>query len=164
MEMKDVQIGEAVDVKEFGRGVVKGIDNGKITVKGDHGSWCESNHLNLKFTGMTEKSGFSFSTHEKQQEVSQDMSSGASDHQNHYKAAARQPIEFMQELMSPEAFDGFLLGNILKYRLRAGFKDDTEKDLEKAAQYAHWRELAKKGIMIDPERDVVPEGFTYEVV
>ena len=89
---------------------------------------------------------------------------GASDRQNHYKNAARQPIEFMQELMTPEAFDGFLLGNILKYRLRAGYKDDAEKDLEKAAQYAYWRELSQKGITIDPERDVVPSGFTYKVI
>lgn len=164
MCLEDVKIGDIVDVEGFGRGVVKGIDNGKIAVNGDHNTWYWGDPHDLKFTGMTEKSGSSFSTHGKQQEVPQDTSSGASDHQNHYKAAARQPIEFMQELMSPEAFDGFLLGNILKYRLRAGFKDDTEKDLEKAAQYAHWRELAKKGIMIDPERDVVPEGFTYEVV
>ena len=90
--------------------------------------------------------------------------SGTSERQSHYKNAARQPIEFMQELMTPEAFDGFLLGNILKYRLRAGFKDDANKDIEKAAQYAYWRELAQKGVMIDPERDVVPSGFTYEVV
>jgi hypothetical protein len=157
--MKDVQIGEAVDIEGFDRGVVRRTENGDVVFEGERNRGYFSNINDLKVTRMIE------STASKgQQEIPQDTSSGASDHQNHYKAAARQPIEFMQELMSPEAFDGFLLGNILKYRLRAGFKDDTEKDLEKAAQYAHWRELAKKGIMIDPERDVVPEGFTYEVV
>ena len=89
---------------------------------------------------------------------------GTAKAQTHYQKASRQPIELMQAIMGAEAFDGFLLGNILKYRLRAGFKGDANKDIEKAAQYAYWRELAQKGVMIDPERDVVPSGFTYEVV
>lgn len=158
---KDVRVGDVVRTVNWGRGVVKHTDlkeDGKgVAVefenpdehfhdcdgycKDTHGYWLDVSDLALVAHG-----------------------GGTSDQQNHYKNAARQPIEFMQELMTPEAFDGFLLGNILKYRLRAGFKDDANKDIEKAAQYAYWRELAQKGVMIDPERDVVPSGFTYEVV
>ena len=89
---------------------------------------------------------------------------GTAKAQAHYQKASRQPIELMQAIMGAEAFDGFLVGNILKYRLRAGYKDDPGKDIEKAAQYAYWRELSQKGITIDPERDVVPDDYTYEVI
>ena len=167
---KDVKTGDVVRVLALGRGVVKYIDleeDGKLVAvefensdehfhdcdghcKDKHGYWLSASNLALVA---------------REEDVAKsDERDGTSDQQNHYKNAARQPIEFMQELMTPEAFDGFLLGNILKYRLRAGFKDDASKDIEKAAQYAYWRELAQKGVMIDPERDVVPSGFTYEVV
>lgn len=167
MKLENVKKGDAVEIEGFGCGTVKGVDDGKIVVKRDHNSWYWSDPHDLNVIRMdtgVEKSDAENTTSEEQQEVSQDASKGTADYQGHYKAAARQPIEFMQALIEPDAFDGFLLGNIIKYRLRAGFKGDAEKDIEKAAQYAYWRELAKKGIMIDPERDVVPEGFTYEVV
>lgn len=173
---KDVRVGDVVRTVNWGRGVVKYIDSRKVGedvavefyspdeylhdcdghCKDRHGWWLSASDLVLVAHG----GGMSKETSEKEEHTD----SGTSDCQNHYKNAARQPIEFMQELMTPEAFDGFLLGNILKYRLRAGFKDDANKDIEKAAQYAYWRELAQKGVMIDPERDVVPSGFTYEVV
>lgn len=176
MLLKDVKVGDVVLVGCWGRGVVKDIDpedkGEEVAVEFDgskkyfhdcdgcckdkHGYWLPASDLELVAHG----GGISKETSEKEEHPN----SGTSDQQNHYKNAARQPIEFMQELMTPEAFDGFLLGNILKYRLRAGYKDDAEKDIEKAAQYAYWRELAQKGVMIDPERDVVPSGFTYEVV
>jgi len=91
------------------------------------------------------------------------MSDETVKNQNHYKVSARQPIEIMQTLMTSKGFDGFLLGNILKYRLRAGYKGDAEKDMNKAAQYAYWRRLAQAGITIDPARHVVPDDFTYEI-
>ena len=167
---KDVKVGDVIRTVRWGRGVVKYIDPRRVGediavefgnpdtyfhdcdghCKDRHGWWLSASDLALVARG--------------EDAAKSDERDGMSDRQNHYKNAARQPIEFMQELMTPEAFDGFLLGNILKYRLRAGFKDDANKDIEKAAQYAYWRELAQKGVMIDPERDVVPSGFTYEVV
>ena len=70
---------------------------------------------------------------------------GASDKQQHYINAAMQPIELMQRLFSKEQFEGFLLGNILKYSLRA-----------------YWLGLAKMGKMIEPTKDVVPINFVYK--
>ena len=175
---KDIKIGDVVRVVGWGRGIVRGVNlegDGKgVAVefenwdehfhncdgycKEKHGYWLSASDLALVAHGED------VAKEENTPEKEEHPSSGTSERQSHYKNAARQPIEFMQELMTPEAFDGFLLGNILKYRLRAGYKDDAEKDIEKAAQYAYWRELAQKGVMIDPERDVVPFGFTYEVV
>mgnify|MGYP001003945849 CR=1 FL=1 len=175
---KDVKVGDVVSTVRWVRGVVKYIDSRKVGediavefenpdtylhdcdghCKDRHGWWLSASDLALVARGKDAAKEAETS------ETEEHPNSGTADQQNHYKNAARQPIEFMQELMTPEAFDGFLLGNILKYRLRAGFKDDANKDIEKAAQYAYWRELAQKGVMIDPERDVVPSGFTYEVV
>ena len=41
---------------------------------------------------------------------------------NHYVASAMQPIQVMQAIMTPEQFSGFLIGNIIKYRMRCNYK------------------------------------------
>lgn len=55
---------------------------------------------------------------------------------NHYKNCVIEPIEVIEKSLTPEEFRGFLLGSVLKYRLRAGHK--TEGDIEKAMQYEEW--------------------------
>lgn len=44
-------------------------------------------------------------------------------------------IEIIASAMTREAFHGFCLGNIIKYRLRAGNKDALEQDIGKADFY-----------------------------
>ena len=44
----------------------------------------------------------------------------------------------MHELLTHEQFIGFLHGNIIKYALRMGYKDDRVKEAEKIEQYASW--------------------------
>lgn len=44
-------------------------------------------------------------------------------------------IEVIARSMTEEAFYGFCLGNVIKYRLRAGKKESAEKDLAKAEFY-----------------------------
>ena len=61
-----------------------------------------------------------------------------------------QPIEIMQAQMTPEAFMGFLRGNILKYTCRAGKKDDLTKETAKILRYAEWLHKAAQGKKIDP--------------
>jgi len=46
-----------------------------------------------------------------------------------------QVIEIIASSMSTEAFHGYCLGNILKYRLRAGNKDNAIQELAKADKY-----------------------------
>ena len=46
-----------------------------------------------------------------------------------------QVIEIIASSMSTEAFHGYCLGNVLKYRLRAGNKDDTTQEIRKADKY-----------------------------
>lgn len=56
---------------------------------------------------------------------------------NHYMVQKIQPIRFMQASLSPEAFTGFLKGNILKYVMREGYKNGVE-DVKKAQVYLNW--------------------------
>lgn len=69
-------------------------------------------------------------------------------HDKHYREAVVEPILVMQALFSHDEFIGYLKGNILKYRLRAGHKDGEKgmkSDLDKIHVYEEWLERAKKG-------------------
>lgn len=52
----------------------------------------------------------------------------------HYKDMAIQPWDAMRAWMTPEAFRGFLLGNVIKYAARHQAKGGLE-DLRKASHY-----------------------------
>lgn len=86
---------------------------------------------------------------------------GTADAQEHYKESAMQPIEVMQTLLSPEQFKGFLIGNVIKYSMRAEHKGQTVSDYGKARQYAWWYHLVKADgdYRIKPVDDVPPEDF-----
>lgn len=69
-------------------------------------------------------------------------------HDKHYRETVVEPILVMQALFSRDEFIGFLKGNILKYRLRAGHKGGEKgmkADLDKIHVYEEWLERAKKG-------------------
>lgn len=68
----------------------------------------------------------------------------------HYQVGDKQPIEIMQDVMTPEEFCGYLRGNVIKYSLRMGHKDSKEIDAKKAAQYSKWLAQALAGKKIDP--------------
>ena len=44
-------------------------------------------------------------------------------------------IDVIQRVLTPEQFEGYLIGNFLKYRLRAGKKDDLAQDIAKSEWY-----------------------------
>ena len=68
----------------------------------------------------------------------------------HYQVGSQQPIEIMQDYMTKEQLIGFLRGNIIKYTLRLGRKDDQLKEAGKIEQYAKWLRLVIQGDRIDP--------------
>lgn len=69
-------------------------------------------------------------------------------HDKHYNGCIIEPILLMQKYLTKEQFEGFLLGNIIKYRVRAGHKDDAKKDIDKAMRYEQWlREFQEKGAL-----------------
>lgn len=55
---------------------------------------------------------------------------------DYYKSNGLSPIgAFKQGLISKDEYRGFLIGNIIKYTIRAGKKDNAIKDLNKAKHY-----------------------------
>ena len=52
----------------------------------------------------------------------------------HYVSMAVQPWEVMEAVMTREEFIGFLKGNIIKYSMRQGKKEDTD-DIGKLQHY-----------------------------
>lgn len=75
---------------------------------------------------------------------------GTTEAAKHYQIADMQPIEIMQAYLTKEQFIGFLRGNVIKYILRMGHKDDVIKDAEKACQYAEWLVKALRDERIVP--------------
>lgn len=60
-------------------------------------------------------------------------------------------MDVIRNTLSYEEFVGYLKGNVLKYRLRAGKKDNAEQDLAKAARYEHLvRTLIDEGELFEP--------------
>ena len=54
----------------------------------------------------------------------------------HYQDMPTQPWDVMQAVLTPEEFEGFLKGNIIKYSMRAGKKQGCTDDADKAKHYA----------------------------
>lgn len=55
----------------------------------------------------------------------------------HYKQGGLEVITILRKKLTKEEFKGFCKGNILKYVLRAEYKNGAE-DYRKAAQYLKW--------------------------
>lgn len=54
----------------------------------------------------------------------------------HYKECLIEPFYLMADLLTVEEFIGFIKGNTIKYAMRAPFKGQSEKDLEKYKYYS----------------------------
>jgi len=56
----------------------------------------------------------------------------------HYNHAGIECIEAIEAALTPEEFKGYLKGNVMKYISRAGKKDATLQELNKAKTYLQW--------------------------
>lgn len=60
---------------------------------------------------------------------------------DHYKSGGIETIDYLQAKLSHEEFVGFCRGNALKYISRAGMKDATAQEIDKAIWYlTRWRD------------------------
>jgi hypothetical protein len=57
------------------------------------------------------------------------------DNKHHQLWEGTQSLDIMKKVLTDEEYKGFLKGNILKYQLRLGKKDDTEKEIQKIKDY-----------------------------
>ena len=66
-------------------------------------------------------------------------------HDKHYLESVVEPIKVMEKLFTKEELKGFIKGNILKYRLRMGHKDDIQKEMDKIRVYEQWLAELERG-------------------
>ena len=66
-------------------------------------------------------------------------------HDKHYLESVVEPIKVMEKLFTKEELKGFIKGNILKYRLRMGHKDDIQKEMDKSRVYEQWLAKLERG-------------------
>jgi hypothetical protein len=57
---------------------------------------------------------------------------------SHYTVGGIETIDYMQAKSTAEEFRGHLRLTAIKYLSRAGYKDNTLKDLKKAQEYLTW--------------------------
>ena len=66
-------------------------------------------------------------------------------HPSHYKALGMEVKDIIKMILESDEYsdltpwEAYCLGNELKYRLRAGFKDDPDQDIKKAMKYFEFR-------------------------
>lgn len=64
-------------------------------------------------------------------------SSSIATHPDHYTHGGIEAIDYMAVKLTPEQFQGYCIGNVIKYASRFRHKDGI-KDLEKAKDYLNW--------------------------
>ena len=55
---------------------------------------------------------------------------------SYYDAGGIEVLRILKAKLTPEQFEGWLLGNIIKYSTRANFKDQFDRDIEKINIYS----------------------------
>lgn len=77
--------------------------------------------------------------------VNEDRVQKVEEYDKHYLEAVVEPIKVMEKLFTKEELKGFIKGNILKYRLRMGHKDDIQKEMDKIRVYEQWLAKFERG-------------------
>lgn len=63
----------------------------------------------------------------------------------HYKRMPVEPIKVIRGVLTPEQLEGFYWGNAIKYLLRAPYRGEYEKDMDKMVTFVHWlKDLRQK--------------------
>lgn len=57
---------------------------------------------------------------------------------SYYDEGGIEVLDVIKAKLTPEQYKGYLLGNSIKYALRANFKGTKERDIEKLANYSRW--------------------------
>jgi hypothetical protein len=64
------------------------------------------------------------------------MNEPLDDEASYYDVGGIEVFQILRAKLTPEQFEGFILGNIIKYVCRLNFKGNKEEDIRKARIYA----------------------------
>ena len=83
------------------------------------------------------------------------------DEPEYYAGNGLSPLEaFKKGLLSREETIGFIKGNVIKYTVRAGKKDNASKDIVKAIDYlTHLKELYESDDRSNQAQELVKQAF-----
>jgi len=56
----------------------------------------------------------------------------------HYNSGGIETLDYIKAKLTLDQFQGFCMGNVLKYTSRANTKGNFKRDMEKAAYYSKW--------------------------
>ena len=56
----------------------------------------------------------------------------------YYDQGGIEVLDVIKAKLTPEQYEGYLLGNSIKYNLRLNWKGSKERDAEKAKNYSKW--------------------------
>lgn len=59
------------------------------------------------------------------------------------KGGTTEALDVIRATLTPSQYEGYLMGNVLKYKLRGGDKGDPEGDRTKAAKYQRLLEVER---------------------
>ena len=85
------------------------------------------------------------------------MSDDRVNHPNHYTFGDIEVIDYIRDKLTPEEFQGYCEGNVLKYVSRWRHKGGVE-DLRKAEVYLKWM-IESANMPADPENLIEAEDF-----
>jgi len=57
---------------------------------------------------------------------------------SYYDQGGIEVLDVIKAKLTPEQYEGYLLGNSIKYNLRLNWKGSKERDAEKAKNYSEW--------------------------
>lgn len=57
---------------------------------------------------------------------------------SYYDVGGIEVLDVIKAKLTPEQYQGYLLGNIIKYSCRANHKGSISRDLQKCANYSKW--------------------------
>lgn len=65
---------------------------------------------------------------------------------SYYDVGGIEVLDVIKAKLTPEQYQGYLLGNVIKYALRSNFKETRDRDVEKMKNYGTWlhEELTKE--------------------
>lgn len=70
----------------------------------------------------------------------------------YYEAGGIQVMDVIKAKLTPEQYEGYLLGSVIKYSLRSNFKGDFDADVSKLEDFARWlNEFKKEERIRNPE-------------
>lgn len=77
-------------------------------------------------------------TKPKEEDINMDRKTKYDPESSYYCAGGIETLDIIKAKLTEEQYEGYLLGNVIKYSCRLNFKNNVARDLTKLANYSKW--------------------------